>query len=94
MEGLKNPADKKLKAILITSKLYEEKHQRRMVLTQDVVEQNGMGSVEYAAIGTTKLAQVLEVLAFGGYLTLYLGLIYGQDPSLIPWVDYFKAKLG
>jgi glucose/mannose-6-phosphate isomerase len=94
MEGLKYPSDKKLKALLITSKLYEEKHQRRMTLTQDVVEQNGMGSVEYAVTGTTKLSQVLEVLAFGGYLTLYLGLIYGQDPSLIPWVDYFKAKLG
>ena len=94
MEGLKNPADKKLKALLITSNLYEAKHQRRMELTADVVGQNGMPHIEYAAGGTTRLAQVLNVLAFGGYLTLYLGLIYGQDPSLIPWVDYFKAKLG
>jgi glucose/mannose-6-phosphate isomerase len=94
MEGLKNPADKKLKAILITSNLYEAKHQLRMEVTADVVQQNGMPYVEYAAGGSTKLAQMLNVLAFGGYLTLYLGLIYGQDPSLIPWVDYFKAKLG
>jgi glucose/mannose-6-phosphate isomerase len=86
--------DKKLKAILVNSSLYEAKHQRRMELTADVVSQNGMPYVEYAAGGSTKLAQVLNVLAFGGYLTLYLGLIYGQDPSLIPWVDYFKAKLG
>ncbi len=94
MEGLKYPSDKKLKAVLITSNLYEAKHQRRMELTKDVVEQNGMAVVEYAPTGTTRLSQVLEVLAFGGYLTLYLGLIYGEDPSLIPWVDYFKAKLG
>lgn len=94
MEGLKNPAGKKLKAILLTSDYYEPKHQRRMELTADVVQQNGMPYVEYTAAGSSRLSQVLNVLAFGGYLTLYLGLLYGQDPSLIPWVEYFKEKLG
>lgn len=93
MEGLKYPSDKKLKAILLTSSLYEAKHQKRMTLTADVVQQNGMPYVEYAPGGSTRLSQVLNMLAFGGYLTLYLGLVYGEDPSLIPWVDYFKAKL-
>ena len=36
---------------------------------------------------------MLNVLSFGGYLTLYLAFLYGQDPSLIPWVDYFKEQL-
>jgi glucose/mannose-6-phosphate isomerase len=94
MEGLKNPPSKKLKAVFLDSNLYEPKHARRMELTKDVVGQNGMPFVSYDAGGTTKLSQVLNVLAFGGYLSLYLGLIYGQDPSLIPWVDYFKEKLG
>lgn len=93
MEGLKYPTDKKLKGLLMTSGLYEPKHQRRMELTADVIKQNGMPVIEYAVSGTTKLSQVLNTLAFGGYLTLYLGLIHGEDPSLVPWVDYFKAKL-
>lgn len=94
MEGLKYPADKKLKAILLLSGLYEAKHQRRMELTADVIQQNGLPVIEYPVSGTTKLAQVLTTLAFGGYLSLYLGLLHGEDPSLVPWVDYFKAKLG
>lgn len=93
MEGLKYPLDKKLKAILLNSSLYEPKHRKRMELTADVIRQNGMPCIEYEAPGSTKLSQVYNVLAFGGYLSLYLGLIHGVDPSLVPWVDYFKANL-
>jgi glucose/mannose-6-phosphate isomerase len=93
MEGLKFPADRKLKALFIASDLYSRRNQQRVALTEDVVRQNGVDYLEYAAGGSTKLAQVLNVLAYGGYLTLYLGLLYGQDPSLVPWVDYFKARL-
>lgn len=93
MEGLKNPSDKKIKALFITSDLYSDKHKKRISLTEDVVSQNGVKYLEYAAGGRNKLSQVLNVLSFGGYITLYLALLYGQDPSLIPWVDYFKEKL-
>ena len=93
MEGLKNPGDRKLKALFITSDLYTRRNQQRVELTEDVIRQNGIDYLEHAAAGSTKLAQVLNVLSFGGYLTLYLGLLYGQDPSLVPWVDYFKEKL-
>ena len=93
MEGLKNPTDKKLKALFLTSDLYSDKHKKRFELTKDVVSQNSVETLEYKASGETKLAQVLNVLSFGGYLTFYVALLYGQDPSLIPWVDYFKKKL-
>lgn len=93
MEGLKNPKDKKLKIIFLASNLYPEEYKKRVKLTQDVVRKNGIDFIEYKAIGKTKLAQTLNVLSFGGYLTLYLALLYKQDPSVIPWVDYFKEQL-
>ncbi len=94
MEGLKNPADKKLFILFINSDLYSDKLKKRVELTKDVVGKNKVLFDEYKPTGSSKLAQVLNVLSFGGYLTYYLAMLYGQDPSLIPWVDYFKEQLG
>lgn len=93
MEGLKNPPDKKLTVLFITSDLYTDVLKKRTLLTQDVVAKNNIAWAEYKAQGSTKLCQMLNVLSFGGYLSLYLALLYGQDPSVIPWVDYFKEQL-
>lgn len=93
MEGLKNPPDKKLIIVFISSPLYSDKLQKRLELTKDVVEKNNVSWVEFVSQSYTKMGQVLEVLSFGGYLTFYLALIYGQEPSVIPWVDYFKEQL-
>ena len=93
MEGLKNPADKKMKVLFINSNLYSDKLSKRLELTKDVVGKNEISWTEFTPRGQDKLTQVMEVLSFGGYLSFYMGILYGQDPSLIPWVDYFKEKL-
>lgn len=93
MEGLKNPPDKKLFILFISSQLYSDKLKKRVELTKDVVKKNNVLFDEYIPEGSTKLAQVLNVLSFGGFLTYYLAMLYGQDPSVIPWVDYFKEQL-
>ena len=94
MEGLKNPSNKKIKIVFITSNLYSDIIKKRFDLTKDVVGKNNVEFLEYKPQGSTKISQVLNTLAFGGYLSLYLALLYGQDPSVIPWVDYFKEQLG
>lgn len=93
MEGLKNPEDKKLIVLFLNSLYYSPIHEKRMDLTRDVVEKNNIPFVEYNASGSNKLSNMLTVLSFGGYLTYHLAILYKQDPSLIPWVDYFKEKL-
>lgn len=93
MEGFKYPEGNKMKVFLLNSQMYSDLHKKRIALTKDVVEKNSYEALEYIPNGSTPLSQVLNTLAFGGYLTVYLGLLYGQDPSLIPWVDYFKAQL-
>lgn len=93
MEGLKNPPDKKLLILFINSDLYSDKLKKRVELTKDVVGKNNIPFDEYLPEGSSKLSQVLNVLSFGGYLTYYLAMLYGQDPSVIPWVDYFKKQL-
>ncbi|MBI3103718.1 bifunctional phosphoglucose/phosphomannose isomerase [Candidatus Daviesbacteria bacterium] len=93
MEGLKNPPDKKLFVLFLNTDLYSDKLSKRVELTKDVVGKNGVGWSEYQPSGSSKLSQVLNVLSFGGFLTYDLAMLYGQDPSVIPWVDYFKERL-
>lgn len=93
MEGLKNPTDKKIVSLIINSELYSDILKKRIMLTKDVIQKNNVSVIEYNAQGSTKFAQMLNVLGFGGYLTFYLAILYGEDPSVIPWVDYFKEKL-
>ncbi|HEX8965711.1 MAG TPA: SIS domain-containing protein [Patescibacteria group bacterium] len=93
MEGLKYPSDKKLIALILNSNFYEERIAKRTQLTEEIVTKNNIPVATYTPLGSDKLSQMLNVLSFGGYVTVYLGLLYGEDPSLIPWVDYFKEQL-
>lgn len=93
MEGLKNPPDKKLTVLFLNSSLYSKPIQKRIELTKDVVTKNNIPWVEYAITNREKLSQTFNLLSFGGYVTLYLAFLYDLDPSLIPWVDYFKEQL-
>lgn len=93
MEGLKNPPAKNLYILFIDSAFYSNKLQNRVEITKDVVEKNSIPYLSYQGEGSTKLSQMLNVLSFGGYVSLYLAFLYDQDPSVIPWVDYFKDQM-
>lgn len=95
MEGLANPKELKklLHFVFITSDLYPDRVKKRYPITQDVVRQNNIGYDVYHASSKSKLSQVYEVLVFGSFVVYYLTQDLGIDPTTIPWVDYFKAKL-
>lgn len=93
MEGLQFPTDSALHFILLDSPNYSTKIRKRVALTQDVVKQNKRELMTFTTSGQTFYDDFLEVLAYGSYLTLYLGLRYDQNPAINPWVDYFKEKL-
>lgn len=95
MEGLKFPEEHKKIAtfVFFYSSLYSEQIRKRYTITKDVVEQNGISTYWHELKGKTKIEQAFELMAFGGYLTMYLAALYEQNPAAIPYVDYFKAKL-
>jgi glucose/mannose-6-phosphate isomerase len=93
MEGLQFPDPGNLYFIILNSRNYSEKITKRMELTKDVVKQNKQELLEFMTSGATMYDDFLEVLTYGSYLTLYLGLRHDQNPAVNPWVDYFKEKL-
>lgn len=95
MEGLKNPSrySKGLKVVAFRSDLYSARLQKRYDITRNVVEQNTIDWIEYRPTASTKLGEACEVLMFSSFVTMYLGLLYKENPITVPWVDYFKREL-
>lgn len=95
MEGLSNPSTNKDNMLfwLINSLLYSKEISTRIHLTRDVVEKNSIATEYITLSGKTPLSQVFELIQLGSFVTFYLSMLHGIDPSSIPWVNYFKEKL-
>ena len=95
LEGLQFPDFLKqdLKIIFIQSKLYEKRNQKRINLTYDVVKKNGINTQNISLKSQTRFSQTMELIQFGGWLTFYMAILNGIDPSPVHWVDYFKSEL-
>ena len=95
MEGLQFPESngENLLFLSIHSELYVESNQKRMVLTQQVLEKNKIEYREFKLTSKTKLEQAFELLVLGSYSSFYLALLNNQNPTPNPWVDWFKAEL-
>lgn len=93
MEGLQFPADAPLHFIIFDSPNYSEKIKKRVELTIEVVQKNNYPVHEFTTSGQSLYDDFLEVLIYGSFLTLYLGLSYKQNPAINPWVDWFKSQL-
>jgi glucose/mannose-6-phosphate isomerase len=95
LEGLKFPikARKIFHFLFFNSNFYHERVKKRLKLTEDVIENNGHKCSLYTVKSETKLSQIFEVLTLGSFISFYLAMLYGINPTEIPWIDYFKQKL-
>jgi glucose/mannose-6-phosphate isomerase len=96
MEGLVNPAAnrKNMLFLFFDSALYHLRVQMRAKLTKQVVAKNGIKEISCKLQGKTKLEQAFEMLQLGSWISYYLSILNNADPVKIPWVDWFKKKLG
>ncbi len=95
MEGLKFPKEFRKLAIFVFfhSKQYSPRIQKRFKITEEVVKKNKIETVWIELSGKTPEGALFEMMGLGSYFSLYLSLLYEQDPRAIPYVDYFKKKL-
>lgn len=95
MEGLQFPAEHKSVAVFVSflSGLYDERIRRRFEITHDVIKQNEIQVLSHKLRAETHLGQVLELLIFSSYMTIYTAALRGVKPENVPYVDYFKAQL-
>lgn len=95
MEGLGFPKSNSENLIFIffKSDLFDQRIKKRFALTEEVVRKNAIQVLEFIPEGDSKLVQSFETLLFSSYVGFYLAMLNNLNPSLIPWVDYFKREL-
>lgn len=96
MEGLKHPEKNSDNALFyfVESDMYSERIKKRYQITEEVVEKNNINSLIFKTKSSNKITQVFETIQFGAFVNFYLSMLNKLDPAPIPWVDYFKEKLG
>lgn len=95
MEGLRFPKSNSSTHIFVffNSALYQDRNQKRMALTQKIVDENHIETMTVDLEATEPLAQAFELVALVGFASFYLSILEGIDPSPIPFVDKFKEEL-
>jgi len=95
MEGLKHPESLKKEALFVffKSNLYHPRVQKRFSITKDVVEKNGVETLEVELKGNDILSQAFYFMGLSSHFTYLLSQKYGEEPDKIPFVDYFKKRL-
>lgn len=95
LEGMLNPKSNRdtLLFVLIESKLYHSRNQKRYGITKKVLDKNNIQNISYVCQEKNKLEQMCEVLVLSGYISYYAALVTGIDPTAIPFVDFFKDQM-
>ena len=65
----------------------------RRQVTAEVFSEVGIDCVHVVAEGESQMAQVFSLVLYGDYLTCYLALLQGTDPTPIAAIDRLKARL-
>ena len=67
---------------------------KRFDITKSIVATHVDGVVDVWAEGSSTLARLLSLVYIGDYVSLYLALMRGLDPTPVPAIDRLKRELG
>ncbi|MDO8669473.1 MAG: SIS domain-containing protein [Candidatus Buchananbacteria bacterium] len=95
LEGLKMPTaiSSKIKFLFLNSNLYSAIISRRFYVTEKVLKNQKIKFIDYSVSSDSKLLTALEVLLLGSWVSYYLTILNQQNPTSIPWVNFFKKEL-
>lgn len=96
MEGLTYPTGffGKFSVLMLKSKLYHSRTQKRFGITADIFERQGGQVIEYTTGGHNRIDECGEFLQFGSIVSGYQSMVNKVDPYKIDFVREFKQKMG
>jgi glucose/mannose-6-phosphate isomerase len=80
-------------ALFLHDESEEERLTRRAELTSREYEALGVATELVAASGSSRLARLFSLVQLGDYMSCYLALLYGVDPTPVDAIQAFKASL-
>ncbi len=86
-------AKEALTVLLLRSDRDNPRHKIRFDVTAELLDRVGVGHKTLKFGGSNTLAEVLQMTMFTDYVSFYLALLNGADPSEVKSIDYLKDRL-
>jgi glucose/mannose-6-phosphate isomerase len=80
-------------AVFLGDESTDERLVRRAALTAREYEALGVAAEQVTARGESRLARLFSLVQLGDYVSFYLALLYGVDPTPVDAIEAFKAGL-
>ena len=93
--GYEHPSvlNQKIVVLILSSALNYARIGHRERITGELLGRSGVRNRVLRAEGQGELAQVCHMVVWGDFVTYYLALLNGADPSTIENIDYLKSEL-
>jgi len=82
-----------IQVVLLHSSRLHARLSRRYRFTMEIMTKAGIGHDMIEATGDSPLAQMLGLILFGDYVSFYLAMLNGVDPTPVASIDYLKKRL-
>ena len=93
--GWQNPKKlfKDFIVIMLKDKAMHPRVAKRMALTSDILKKEGVNILEIWSRGEDLLSRIFSLIYIGDFISYYLAILYGIDPTPVDRVAYLKKKL-
>ena len=83
----------KVFVVLLSSPSLHPRIRLRYELTAELLSRAGVGCQTAAARGSSPLCQMMSSLTLGDFVSYYLAILHGADPSPVAVMDWLKQRL-
>jgi glucose/mannose-6-phosphate isomerase len=94
MQGWFFPEEKGLTYVALTTPYEHVRIKKRIEVTHEVLREHGYDPIVVEARGDTPLEALLYLVMLGDYVTAFMGILNGIDPTSVDMIEDFKKKLG
>jgi len=93
--GWQNPKKlfKDFIVLLLRDKEMHPRVAKRMEISKDILKQEGVAVIEIWSSGEELLSRIFSLIYIGDFISYYLAILYGIDPTPVERVTYLKNKL-
>ncbi len=91
--GLPQEARRVITVVMLRSALDHHRVQLRWEATRGLLDEAGVACETAWGEGKSRLAQMFSLIHFGDYVSLYLAMLNGADPSPVPPITILKKRL-
>jgi len=95
VEGFGHPdgVGEPLTVFILRSERYHPRNGLRCEITAEILQRNGIAWEQVRPRGESRLAEALSLIHFGDWVSYYLALLNGEDPTKIANIGHVKQRL-